>query len=233
MGIALNKIDAVRPVRDAEAQAALAPVQEYLAELRERIAEVTGGKPADYIPELGKADPNLFGIAIATVDGQVYAVGDAEVAFTIQSVSKPFMYGYALQRYGREAVLKHVGVEPTGEAFNSIVLDEVMNRPFNPDGQCRRHRRRRADGRRRRQDERIANMLGLFSSLAGRKLDIDRGGVRLGAGDRPPQPGHRLHDAQLRHDRARPERGARSLFPPVLGQRHLPRPCDHGRDARQ
>ena len=128
----MNKIDAVRPVQDAEAQASLAPVQEYLAELRERISEVTGGKPADYIPELGKADPNLFGIAIATVDGQIYAVGDSEVAFTIQSVSKPFMYGYALQRYGRAAVLKHVGVEPTGEAFNSIVLDEVMNRPFNP-----------------------------------------------------------------------------------------------------
>ena len=93
---------------------------------------MTGGKPADYIPELGKADPNLFGIAIATVDGQVYAVGDTEIPFTIQSVSKPFMYGYALQHHGREAVLKHVGVEPTGEAFNSIVLDEVINRPFNP-----------------------------------------------------------------------------------------------------
>ena len=54
----MNKIDAVRPVRDAKAQAALAPVQKYLAELRERISELTGGKPADYIPELGKVDPN-------------------------------------------------------------------------------------------------------------------------------------------------------------------------------
>jgi glutaminase len=168
----LNKIDAVRPAPSAEAAVALAPVQEYLAELHVRVSAVTGGKPADYIPELGKADPDLFGIAIATVDGQVYAVGDAEVPFTIQSVSKPFMYGYALQRYGRAAVLNHVGVEPTGEAFNSIVLDEVMNRPFNPmvnagaiavaelmDGET--------------QEQRIGNMLGLFSSLAGRKLDID------------------------------------------------------------
>ena len=169
----MNKIDAVRPVPEAEAQAALAPVQDYLAELHARVSEVTGGKPADYIPELGKVDPTLFGIATATVDGQIYAVGDSEVAFTIQSVSKPFMYGYALQRYGRAAVLNHVGVEPTGEAFNSIVLDEVMNRPFNPmvnagaiavaelmDGET--------------QEARIANMLGLFSSLAGRKLDIDQ-----------------------------------------------------------
>jgi len=158
-------------VRD-EAAAALAPVEDYLAELYEHAAALTEGKPADYIPELGKADPSLFGIAIVTVDGQVYAVGDADRAFTIQSVSKPFMYGYALQHYGREAVLQHVGVEPTGEAFNSIVLDEVANRPFNPmvnagaiavaelmEGAT--------------QDERIANMLALFSSLAGRELDID------------------------------------------------------------
>lgn len=172
MGIALNKIDAVRPAPDIKDPAALAPVQDYLAELHERVLGVSGGKPADYIPELGKVDPNLFGIAIATVDGQIYSVGDAEVGFTIQSVSKPFMYGYALQRYGRAAVLKHVGVEPTGEAFNSIVLDEVANRPFNPmvnagaiavaelmDGETG--------------DERVATMLALFSSLAGRELAID------------------------------------------------------------
>jgi len=118
-------------VRD-EAAAALAPVEDYLAELYEHAAALTEGKPADYIPELGKADPSLFGIAIVTVDGQVYAVGDADRAFTIQSVSKPFMYGYALQHYGREAVLQHVGVEPTGEAFNSIRLAPETGRPLNP-----------------------------------------------------------------------------------------------------
>jgi glutaminase len=181
----LNKLDAARSVRLAIATGVLPPVENYLAELHDRILSVTGGKPADYIPELGKADPKLFGIAIATVDGQVYAVGDTEVPFTIQSVSKPFMYGYALQRQGREAVLKHVGVEPTGEAFNSIVLDEVMNRPFNPmvnagaiavaelmDGAT--------------QKERIANMLALFSNLAGRKLDIDMSvyGSELATGHR-------------------------------------------------
>jgi glutaminase len=148
------------------------PVANYLAELHARIASLTGGRPADYIPELGKADPSRFGIAIATVDGTIYAVGDADEPFTIQSVSKPFMYGYALQRHGRERVLKKVGVEPTGEAFNSIVLDEVANRPFNPmvnagaiavaelmDGNTA--------------EERVANMLALFSSLGGRRLDID------------------------------------------------------------
>ena len=168
----MNKTDAVRPVRSAEAKAALAPVQDYQSELHARVSSVTGGKPADYIPELGKANSNLFGIAIATVDGQIYAVGDAEVPFTIQSVSKPFTYGYALQRYGRAAVLNHVGVEPTGEAFNSIVLDEVMNRPFNPmvnTGAIAVAELMDDEN----QEARVANMLGLFSSLAGRKLDID------------------------------------------------------------
>ena len=179
----MNKMDAVRPMREPTADAALAPVKSYLAELHERVPGVTGGKPADYIPELGKADPNLFGIAIATVDGQVYAVGDSEIAFTIQSVSKPFMYGYALQHHGREAVLKHVGVEPTGEAFNSIVLDEVTNRPFNPmvnagaiavaelmDGAT--------------QDERVANMLALFSEPRRPRARDRRGGVSCRS--RPP-----------------------------------------------
>jgi glutaminase len=95
----------VQRILDPKAPAALAPVEDYLAELHERVSGLTGGNPADYIPELGKADPAAFGIALATVDGEVYAVGDADRAFTIQSVSKPFMYGYALQRYGREAVL--------------------------------------------------------------------------------------------------------------------------------
>ena len=160
-----------QPVVGAE-PAALAPVEDYLTELHDRVSALTGGKPADYIPELGKVDPSLFGIAIATTDGEVYGVGDTQHPFTIQSVSKPFMYGYALQHYGRLAVLEQVGVEPTREAFNSIVLDEVANRPFNPmvnagaiavaelmDGAS--------------QEQRTANMLALFGDLAGRPLGID------------------------------------------------------------
>jgi glutaminase len=151
---------------------ALAPVHDYLIELHRRIAAVTGGTPADYIPELGKTDPDLFGIAIATVDGQVYSVGDADHPFTIQSVSKPFMYGYALQHHGRERVLQQVGVEPTGEAFNSIVLDEAHNRPFNPmvnAGAIAVAELMRGAT----PEERTGNMVALFSSLAGRKLKID------------------------------------------------------------
>ena len=164
----------MEPIRDSASaeHTALAPIEDYLAELHERVSRLEGGAPADYIPELGKVDPNLFGIAIATVDGQLYAVGDATVPFTIQSVSKPFMYGYALQHYGRARVLQKVGVEPTGEAFNSIVLDEVANRPFNPmvnAGAIAVAEMMQGET----QDQRIANMLDLFSSLAGRELGID------------------------------------------------------------
>lgn len=148
------------------------PVADYLNDLHFRISRLSGGNVATYIPELAKADPNLCGIAIATTDGKVYAVGDADYAFTIQSVSKPFVYGYALARYGRETVLQRVGVEPTGEAFNSIVLDDKHNRPFNPMVNAgaiavAETIRGKSD------DERVANMLDLFSRLAGRRLDID------------------------------------------------------------
>ena len=131
-----------------------------------------GGRVADYIPELGRADPATFGVALSTADGEIYATGHAEHLFTIQSVSKPFMYGYALQHYGRDYVLRHVGVEPTGEAFNSIVLDEVANRPFNPmvnAGAIAVAALMPGNSA----DERIAFMLDLFSDLAGRRLEID------------------------------------------------------------
>jgi glutaminase len=59
-------------------------------------------------------------------------VGDADALFTIQSISKPLVYGLALEDHGTAGVLRRVGVEPTGEAFNSIVMDEANNRPFNP-----------------------------------------------------------------------------------------------------
>jgi glutaminase len=168
----LNKVDPIGRKPGAKRQTSFAPVEDYLTGLHVRVSQVSGGSPADYIPELGKVDPELFGIAIATVDGQTYAVGDAEHPFTIQSVSKPFMYGYALQHYGRLRVLEQVGVEPTGEAFNSIVLDEVANRPFNPmvnAGAIAIAEMMLGDT----QDQRIANMLALFSELAGRKLGID------------------------------------------------------------
>jgi glutaminase len=113
-------------------RAKVAPFRTTLNELHAKYRGNMDGKVADYIPELALADPNWFAISVVTVDGQTFDVGDHQQLFSIQSVSKPFMFGLALEDHGREAVLKKVGVEPTGEAFNAIVLDEASNRPFNP-----------------------------------------------------------------------------------------------------
>ena len=87
---------------------------------------------ATYIPELARVEPDRFAIAIATVDGAVYAVGDAEVRFTIQSVSKPLTYAAALEAAGETAVRRRIGVEPTGDAFNAITLSPNTGMPLNP-----------------------------------------------------------------------------------------------------
>lgn len=113
-------------------KSAVAPLRDILNGLHAKYAAVQEGTVATYIPELAKADPNWFAISIVSVDGQVVEVGNHQQLFSIQSVSKPFVFGMALEDHGREHVLTKVSVEPTGEAFNSIVLDERSNRPFNP-----------------------------------------------------------------------------------------------------
>ncbi|MBS2038832.1 glutaminase A [bacterium] len=108
-------------------------MQELIEELYHRYLPIREGKLADYIPELAKANPDSFGISLVTAQGQCYEVGDCGRKFTIQSISKPFVYGIALEDFGREEVLRRVGVEPTGDAFNSIIrLDEASKRPYNP-----------------------------------------------------------------------------------------------------
>jgi glutaminase len=95
-------------------------------------ASLDDGEVATYIPELATADPNLFGLAIASRNGAVYAAGDADDAFTIQSVSKPFVYAMALDEHGLDAVTARLGAEPSGEAFNAISLEPGTGRPDNP-----------------------------------------------------------------------------------------------------
>lgn len=104
-----------------------------LQELHLRYRELREGQVADYIPELAKSNPDWFGISLVTVEGEIFEVGDCSRQFTMQSISKPIVYGLALEDRGRENVLARVGVEPTGDAFNSIIkLDEASKRPFNP-----------------------------------------------------------------------------------------------------
>jgi len=106
--------------------------QRYLEELLARLSSIDGGTVADYIPELSKADPDWFGIAIVTLDGHVYQAGDTRQPFSIQSISKAFTYGIALEDKGESLVASKINVEPSGEAFNSISLETDTGRPLNP-----------------------------------------------------------------------------------------------------
>lgn len=108
------------------------PIPDYMTEVLDGCAADDDGELAAYIPELAAADPDRFGLALATVDGAVYGVGDDQVPFSIQSISKPFAYALAIAEHGLDAVLEKVGVEPSGDAFNELSLEVGTGRPFNP-----------------------------------------------------------------------------------------------------
>ncbi len=142
-----------------------------LQDLYESLRDISDGELATYIPPLADADPSLFGLAIVTVDGHCYAAGDAATAFTIQSVSKPFAFGLALDELGVDALLARVGVEPTGDAFNSITVDEASGRPFNPMVNAGAIVTTSLLGA--TAPERDARLIGGLSDFAGRNLEID------------------------------------------------------------
>src|SRR6266702_6939936 len=107
------------------------PLLRFLSACHADFASETSGALANYIPELSKANPDHFGISLATLDGHVYEVGDTKVPFTIQSMSKPFVFALALDTLGAARVESVIGVEPSGDPFNSIRLN-AENHPFNP-----------------------------------------------------------------------------------------------------
>jgi len=150
----------------------VSPIGRWLKELHAKYQGEAQGKLASYIPELTRANPDHFGVALTTADGQMYEVGNSDVLFTIQSISKPLVYGLALEDHGPNEVLRRVGVEPTGEAFNSIVMDEVNNRPFNPmvnAGAIATTSLIKGAST----EERFRRILGMFSRYAGRELTVD------------------------------------------------------------
>ena len=161
------------------------PIMDYLHDLRVRFAALDSGEVADYIPELAKASSDSFGISVATTEGHVYEVGDSRQEFTIQSISKPFVYGLALEDNGRTDILKKIGVEPTGDAFNSISLDPETGQPANPminagaiasAGQLMGHDH----------DKKLIRIMDMMSAYAGRALTIDESVYRSES-----QTGHR------------------------------------------
>ncbi len=150
------------------------PVPEYLNRILDLVRDEDDGAVADYIEDLKNADPDKLGLAVCTTTGHLYAVGDADYEFSIQSISKPFVYALALEELGAEEVHSSVGVEPSGEAFNAISLDEVTHIPANPminAGAITVNQL--INGPACTVEERVEKIRAFMSRLAGRELSID------------------------------------------------------------
>lgn len=147
------------------------PVNHLLDELVRLALPVTSGEVANYIPELAKADPESFGIAVVSVLGHPYEAGQSRTAFTLQSISKPFVYALALSELGLQEVHEGVGFEPSGEPFNAFSLDE-HGRPANPmvnAGAMMTSSMIPGSS----PGQRFDRILGALSAFAGRPLEVD------------------------------------------------------------
>ena len=104
-----------------------------VAQAHARYRELDEGIVADYIPALARAPRQLFGLYVAGVDGVVHPTGDSSHAFSIQSISKPFVFALDCQKIGAEAARQKIGVNNTGLAFNSVMAIELnASRTMNP-----------------------------------------------------------------------------------------------------
>ncbi|WP_424825782.1 glutaminase [Rothia dentocariosa] len=150
------------------------PIPSYLDEVLQSVEADRTGVLANYIPELAEVDPERLGASIAMVDGELYASGDTDSLFTIQSISKPFVYALALADRGFEKVLDKVGVEPSGEPFNEISLEDSSGRPLNPminAGAITTHSLVGTETM--NPAERMERVISGLSAFAGRSLDVD------------------------------------------------------------
>jgi glutaminase len=121
LGVALLTL--APPLLDAQAPA---DVQKAVDAAYAKFRTLKEGKNADYIPALAKVDPNLFGIAVVTVDGKIYTAGDVKTQVSIQSISKVFTMAQVIQEQGLQSVEKQIGVDATGARFNSIIAVEAV-----------------------------------------------------------------------------------------------------------
>uniref|UniRef100_A0A4W4HKT7 glutaminase n=1 Tax=Electrophorus electricus TaxID=8005 RepID=A0A4W4HKT7_ELEEL len=107
------------------------PFAAHIDKLYEKAKNMSGGQVADYIPQLAKFSPDLWGVALCTVDGQRHTVGDTKVPLCLQSCVKPLKYAIAVHDHGTEYVHRFIGKEPSGLRFNKLFLDED-DKPHNP-----------------------------------------------------------------------------------------------------
>ena len=115
------------PVVSTGALPAAAVVEALLAEAHERFRAVTDGEVASYIPALAEASPDLFGLAVVGVGGATFVAGDAHESFSIQSVSKPFVFALVAEAIGYDRARELLGVNATGQPFNSVIAIELSS----------------------------------------------------------------------------------------------------------
>jgi len=138
----------------------------------EKYKDLDEGANADYIPALAKVDPDVFGIVLVTVDGDVYSVGDIKTEVSIQSISKVFTMARVMEESGTDAIFDNMGVDATGQVFNSIVAIEQykgqqMNAMVNPGAITATSMIKGAD-----EKEVWNTILGTYDDFAGRKLTV-------------------------------------------------------------
>src|SRR5882672_4691386 len=155
-------------------QLAPAQIDSALKAAHSKYQSLKEGKNADYIPALAKVDPNLFGIALVTTNGKVYTTGDVKSEVSIQSISKVFTLARVLEDSGEAAVADNIGVDPTGQAFNSIVAIEQykgkeMNPFVNPGAIAATSMIKGATP-----DAIFAKIIGTYSDFAGRPLSVNQ-----------------------------------------------------------
>lgn len=106
-------------------------IKNIINKIYSELKDIDGGKVADYIPELACINPNYFAISVCNVNGEIYNIGDYNKYFCLQSCSKPLSYCIAYDQDGKEELHKHVGYEPSGQAFNAFILNK-KGLPHNP-----------------------------------------------------------------------------------------------------
>lgn len=150
------------------------PIPDYLNVVLEKVRPNEEGQPAQYIKTLANADTSKLSVALAMADGSTYSAGDDTVEFSMQSISKAFVYAIAIEDAGLERVLQTIGVEPSGDAFNKLSLHKNNNRPMNPminAGAITAHSL--VVNPNATAEQRTERILKTMSKLAGRQLYVD------------------------------------------------------------
>ncbi|HQY51510.1 MAG TPA: glutaminase A [Ignavibacteria bacterium] len=149
-------------------------IESAVKEAYEKFKNVTDGKNADYIPALAEVDPNIFGISVVTVDGDVIEFGDIDDMVSMQSIEKVFAMAMVIEDLGFEAIRDKVGVDATGMKFNAIEPIEwkkgkEMNPCVNPGALATTSLIKGTT-----EEEKWNNIISMYSDFAGRTLTVNQ-----------------------------------------------------------